>query len=269
MKNIVKDYPWLAVAIAVVAGAMIMFALSWGWLRGDRDQEDVAAPEAEQPAEMRYCLGLAQVTDGAARARSALAAGDSPGLRVAARSIRQGYNDAQAAAQELPDTADLGNLTQPVQQVRDLAGSNTALRQATTFTPLLDTITTGAGEAASDQQCASRLAGENPAPTTSPSPSPSAAAPSDGAACSWNVVTSVGAGKDISLDPAENPATCEPDPLVRTARRILAFKTAEGTGCDPGDRVIVTYATGSKGVSVLSGYCLDPDGTPRFDLRFE
>lgn len=159
MKSAIREHPWLAVIAAILIGAVLMYVLSWGWLRAsDSSDGDLAAPAADQPAQTRLCLGLGQITDGVARARIALAANDSPGLRLAARSMRQGYNDAQDASGEV-DGADVSALTEPVRTVSDLASASNATRQAASFTAPLDAASAEAAAIAGRYDCLDRLAG--------------------------------------------------------------------------------------------------------------
>jgi hypothetical protein len=110
-----------------------------------------------------------------------------------------------------------------------------------------------------------------------PVPPPVAGKHVDGDACTWDVVNADPGGKDLRLDGLEDPAVCEAEAPMRTARRVLAFKTDDQTACDPGDRVAVFYSVTKDDnavadpatVRVLAGYCLAPEGTEKFNLRFE
>jgi hypothetical protein len=129
-----------------------------------------AAPD--QPPEVKLCFGLVQMIDGAARMRMALVSGDSVTLRLAARSVDQGYEDARDAAAILGSPS-MDTATRAVQKVTTLATIANVIRQPDVFVPPLDELVTEATTLATEANCSTVLTEQAAAATPRPAPTPS------------------------------------------------------------------------------------------------
>ncbi|WP_157631717.1 hypothetical protein [Catelliglobosispora koreensis] len=122
---------------------------------------------ADNPPQVRLCFGLVQMLDGAARMRMALVSGDATTLRLAARSVEQGYEDAREASVELGGP-NLDTATSATAKVTALATIANVIRQPGVFVPPLDELVAETTKLASEADCSTVLT-QLPTPTPTPS----------------------------------------------------------------------------------------------------
>lgn len=150
---------WIIGLTGAVIGAIVMSAIWWGWdWRQAPERPAISTPADEGTPEVRLCLGLVSMVDGAARSRSAIIVKDTAALRVAVYGIESAYDDARLAASELGGPS-LEALTGAVEQLGTAAGNPSVMRQPETLTPGLNTVVTEASALAERETCVDRLAG--------------------------------------------------------------------------------------------------------------
>jgi len=151
---------WIIALSAAVVGAVFMSAIWWGWdwKQAPPESPVISTPADEGTPEVRLCLGLVSMVDGAARARSAVIMKDAAALRVAVYGIESAYDDTRQAGVELGGPS-LDTLTGAVEELSAAAANPSVMRQPGTLTPGLDTVVTEASVLAERETCVDRLAG--------------------------------------------------------------------------------------------------------------
>lgn len=151
---------WIIALSAAVVGAIFMSAIWWGWdwKQAPAEPPVISTPADEGTPEVRLCLGLVSMVDGASRARSAVIMKDTAALRVAVYGIESAYGDARLAAEELAGPS-MDALTGAVEQLSTGADNPSVMRQPGTLTPGLNTVVTEASALAEQETCVDRLAG--------------------------------------------------------------------------------------------------------------
>jgi hypothetical protein len=148
--------PWLLAVVGIVAGALIVYGVSWGWTQriNAHSQQVLAAQRGgDQSAELRFCLGVSQVSSGVRRAEVALAASNKGDFTIAIDAVKDGYDTARAAAHYVP-SASVDTLSAPRNAVvAAVDATDDGLPQAPSIRPQLHALSVAAAGSTFDARC--------------------------------------------------------------------------------------------------------------------